>query len=196
MLSARIVLHVLTDLNDATVEIRIKIEETIEKGVKKMRRVLLSFIVIVSAASCDDSIVKTDFKATKNGSWNKDSIVEFSFSELDTIQKHHMYINLRNDNTFPYSNLFLIAELEYPNDEIVTDTLEFIMAQPDGTWLGKGYGSIKENKLWYKENIVFPSSGVYTLRLSHAMRKNGDVDGVVNLEGITDVGYEIVKSNE
>ena len=196
MLSARLVLHVLTDLNDATVEIRIKIEETIEKGVKKMRRVLLSFIVIVSAASCDDSIVKTDFKATKNGSWNKDSIVEFSFSELDTIQKHHMYINLRNDNTFPYSNLFLIAELEYPNDEIVTDTLEFIMAQPDGTWLGKGYGSIKENKLWYKENIVFPSSGVYTLRLSHAMRKNGDVDGVVNLEGITDVGYEIVKSNE
>ena len=186
----------MTDLNDATVEIRIKIEGTIEKGVKKMLRVLLSFIVIVLAASCDDSIVKTDFKATNNGSWNKDSIVEFNFSELDTIQKYHMYINLRNDNTFPYSNLFLIAELEYPNYEIVTDTLEYIMARPDGTWLGKGYGSIKENKLWYKENIVFPSSGVYTLRLSHAMRKNGDVDGVVNLEGITDVGYEIVKSNE
>ena len=70
------------------------------------------------------------------------------------------------------------------------------MAQPDGTWLGKGYGSIKENKLWFKENIVFPSAGVYTLRLSHAMRKNGNVDGVINLEGITDVGFEIVKSNE
>ena len=161
-----------------------------------MLRVLLSFVVIVSIVACDDSIVKTDFKATNNGSWNKDNIVEFSFSELDTIQKHHMYINLRNDNTFPYSNLFLIAVLEYPNVEIVTDTLEFTMAQPDGTWLGKGYGSIKENKLWYKENIVFPSSGVYTLRLSHAMRKNGNVDGIVNLEGITDVGYEIVKSND
>jgi len=161
-----------------------------------MLRVLVSFVVIVLVVSCDEAIVKTDFKATNNGSWNKDNIVEFSFSELDTVQKHHMYINLRNDNTFPYSNLFLIAELKYPNEEIVTDTLEFVMAQPDGTWLGKGYGSIKENKLWYKENIVFPSSGVYTLRLSHAMRKNGNVAGVVNLEGITDVGYEIVKSNE
>ncbi|MBT8307407.1 MAG: gliding motility lipoprotein GldH [Maribacter sp.] len=161
-----------------------------------MFRLLLSCLVIVLLSSCNDSIVKTDFRATTNGSWNKDNIVEFSFSEMDTLQKHHMFINVRNDNTFPFSNLFLIAQLDYPNGETVTDTLEFMMARPDGTWLGKGYGSMKENKLWYKENIVFPSSGVYTLRLSHAMRKNGNVDGVINLEGITDVGYEIVKSNE
>ncbi|MCP4977090.1 MAG: gliding motility lipoprotein GldH [Maribacter sp.] len=161
-----------------------------------MLRVLLSIVVITLLVSCDDSIIKTGFQATDNGSWNKDNIVEFNFSDLDTIQNHHIYINVRNDNTFPYSNLFLIAELNYPNGETVTDTLEFMMAQPDGTWLGKGYGSIKENKLWYKENIVFPSSGVYTLRLSHAMRKNGNVDGVINLEGVTDVGYEIVESNE
>ncbi len=161
-----------------------------------MFRVLLSVVVVILLVSCDDTIVKTDFKATNNGFWNKDNIVEFSFSDLDTIQNHHIYLNVRNDNTFPYSNLFLIAELDFPNGETVTDTLEFIMAKPDGTWLGRGYGSIKENKLWYKENVVFPSSGVYTLRISHAMRKNGSVDGIVNLEGITDVGYEIVKSNE
>ncbi|MDV7137531.1 gliding motility lipoprotein GldH [Maribacter sp. TH_r10] len=161
-----------------------------------MLRGILAFIGIVFMVSCNNSIVKTEFKPTENGSWNKDSIMEFNFSGLDTIQKHHMFINVRNDNTFPYSNLFIIAALDYPNGETVTDTLEYIMAEPDGTWLGKGYGSIKENKLWYKENIVFPSSGVYTLRLSQAMRKNGNVDGIINLEGITDVGFEIVKSNE
>ncbi|WP_282054045.1 gliding motility lipoprotein GldH [Maribacter luteus] len=161
-----------------------------------MLRGILAFIGIVFMVSCNNSIVKTEFKPTENGSWNKDSIMEFNFSGLDTIQKHHMFINVRNDNTFAYSNLFIIAALVYPNGETVTDTLEYIMAEPDGTWLGKGYGSIKENKLWYKENIVFPSSGVYTLRLSQAMRKNGNVDGIINLEGITDVGFEIVKSNE
>ena len=161
-----------------------------------MFRILLSLVVVVFIASCDDSIVKTDFRETNNGSWNKDNTVEFSFSGLDTVQKHHIYINVRNDNTFPYSNLFLIARLDYPNGETITDTLEYMMAKPDGTWLGKGSGSIKENKLWYKENIVFSPSGVYTLRLSHAMRKNGNVDGVINLQGITDVGFQIVKSNE
>ncbi|EAR02712.1 gliding motility lipoprotein GldH [Maribacter sp. HTCC2170] len=161
-----------------------------------MHRVLLSFVFIALMVSCDDSLVKTGFKATNNGAWNKDNIVEFTFSEMDTVQNHHVYINVRNDNTFLYSNLFLIAELDKPNGDTVTDTLEFIMAKPDGTWLGKGYANTKENKLWYKENIVFSSSGVYTLRLSHAMRKNGNLDGIINLEGITDVGYEIVKSNE
>ncbi|MGB5668075.1 MAG: gliding motility lipoprotein GldH [Maribacter sp.] len=160
-----------------------------------MLRVVFALVVVVFLVSCDDSILKSDFRATDNGSWNKDNVIEFNFSEMDTIQNHHIFINIRNDNTFPYSNLFLIAELIYPNGETVKDTLEFVMASPDGTWLGKGYGSIKENKLWYKENIIFPSSGVYTIRLSHAMRKNGNVDGVVNLDGITDVGFEIVKSN-
>ena len=146
--------------------------------------------------SCNEGLVKSDFQATDSGSWAKDDTVEFTFSEMDTVQKHDIFINVRNDNSFSYNNLFLIAQLNFPEGEIVTDTLEYEMALPDGTWLGKGYGSIKENKLWYKENIVFPTSGVYTLRLEHAMRKNGNVNGVENLEGITDVGFEIIKSNK
>ncbi|MDE3742270.1 gliding motility lipoprotein GldH [Maribacter polysaccharolyticus] len=161
-----------------------------------MLRSVLALVGVVFVVSCNTSIEKTEFRSTDNGFWNKDSIMEFNFSGMDTIHKHHMFINIRNDNTFPYSNLFLIAALEYPDGAMVTDTLEYIMAQPDGTWLGHGYGSLKENKLWYKENIVFPSSGVYTLRISQAMRKNGNADGILNLEGITDVGFEIVKSND
>lgn len=157
------------------------------------------FLVLASSLilfSCTSGIVKSEYKATDNGYWNKDDILEFTFAELDTLQQHDVFINVRNDETFPYNNLFLIAELNFPDGNIVTDTLEYEMALPDGTWLGQGYGSLKENKLWYKENIVFPTSGVYTLRVSHAMRKNGNVNGVENLEGVTDVGFEIVKSNQ
>jgi gliding motility-associated lipoprotein GldH len=67
------------------------------------------------------------------------------------------------------------------------------MATPEGEWLGQGYGSVKENKLWYKENIFFPVKGVYTLDISHAMRQNGKADGIQELQGITDVGFEIEK---
>ncbi len=161
-----------------------------------MPKSCIVIVLLMILISCDTAMVKSEFRATDDGSWNKDSIIEFAFSDLDTLQKHDMFINLRNDESFPYNNLFLIAELNFPSGDVVTDTLEYQMALPDGQWLGKGYGSVKENKLWYKENIVFPDSGVYTLRLSHAMRKNGNVDGVVSLEGITDVGYEIVKRNK
>lgn len=156
---------------------------------------VLSFICFLQLFfSCNTATIKSDFRATENGAWPKDSIVAFTFSELDTIAGHNIFINIRNDQTFRYNNLFLIAELNFPSGESLRDTLEYEMALPDGTWLGKGYGSLKENKLWYKENIVFPTSGVYTLQLSHAMRKNGAVDGVINLQGITDVGFEIEKS--
>lgn len=149
--------------------------------------------MVAVMVSCNSNMVKSEYRATDGGYWNKEDVLEFTFSEVDTIQQHDFFINVRNDETFPYSNLFLIAELNYPDGNTVTDTLEYEMALSDGRWLGKGYGSLKESKLWYKENIVFPTSGVYTLRVSHAMRKNGNVNGVINLEGVTDVGYEIVK---
>tara|TARA_R110002051_G_scaffold63597_3_gene115791 strand:+ start:1152 stop:1637 length:486 start_codon:yes stop_codon:yes gene_type:complete len=161
-----------------------------------MAKYLFYLLFITVFISCDSPVVKSEYKATTDGSWEKDSVIEFNFSELDTLQLYNLYINLRNDDTYGFSNIFLIAELDYPNGASVKDTLEYEMTMPDGQWLGKGYGSIKENKLWYKENIAFPIKGVYTLKLSQAMRKNGSLNGIIDLEGITDIGYQIEKSNK
>jgi len=159
-----------------------------------MRNAFLALLGIFGLASCQQSLVKSDYKATDNGFWDKDNPIAFSFSELDTLAQYNMFINLRNDDTFLYNNLFLITELTAPDGTIEKDTLEYQMANADGSWLGQGYGSLKENKLWYKEKIVFSSSGVYTFKVSHAMRNNGNVNGVEQLEGITDIGFEIVES--
>ena len=86
--------------------------------------------------------------------------------------------------------------MEFPHGKVVTDTLEYKMANPDGSWLGTGFGTIKENKLWYKEGITFFEGGTYNLRITHAVRNNGEVDGVTALEGISDVGYSIEAVSE
>ena len=160
-----------------------------------MRSIFSAMMAFFLLISCDTNVIRSEYKSLDNGIWNKDEVLQFSLTELDSVQKHDIYINVRNDDTFPFSNLFLIAAMTTPEGEVFKDTLEYTMAEPDGTWLGKGSGSIKENKLWYKENIVFPSPGVYTIEISHAMRKNGNVSGIVGLEGITDVGVEVTKSN-
>lgn len=159
-----------------------------------MRSSAYVIVVFLVFASCKTDIVKTEYQALSGGVWNKEDTLRFTFQELDTVQRHNVFINVRNDDNYPFSNLFLITSLTTPQGEVLQDTLEYNMALPDGTWLGQGNGSIKENKLWYKENIVFPSSGVYTLEVMHAMRKNGNVSGIVGLDGITDVGIEITKS--
>jgi gliding motility-associated lipoprotein GldH len=156
-----------------------------------MRRYICSLLVAALLLSCNDKLVYSEYKATSGGAWNRDEKMLFSFTPPDTVSRHNIFFTIRNDDNYPYSNLFLIATFNFPDSSSIKDTLEYEMALPDGTWMGKGAGSIKENKLWYKENIIFPFNGVYTLELVQAMRKNGSVSGLETLPGITDVGLEI-----
>jgi len=86
---------------------------------------LLVFTVLL--ASCNDNTVKSSFTSLPGGNWAIDNTVSFEFSELDTLAKHNMFIHIRNDETFEYSNLFLIAELDFPSGETVKDTLEYMV---------------------------------------------------------------------
>jgi hypothetical protein len=63
--------------------------------------------------------------------------------------------------------------------------------------LGTGFTDVKENKLWYKgydKPFIFDETGEYIINIQHAMRQNGQVDGIDNLEGITDIGFRIEHS--
>ncbi len=79
----------------------------------------------------------------------------------------------------------------FPHGKTIKDTLEYKMAEPSGKLLGEGLMGVKENKLWYKEKVVFSEKGEYTVNIQHAMRENGKVNGIEELQGITDVGFRI-----
>lgn len=86
--------------------------------------------------------------------------------------------------------------MNFPHGKTITDTLEYRMANPDGSWMGQGIGDVKENKLWYKENVQFFEAGNYTVDIAQAMRNNGAVEGVTKLEGITDVGFSVEEATK
>lgn len=144
-------------------------------------------------ASCDSKRVYDEYESVQRG-WNKDSVVTFKLGELDSLKAYDLFINIRNNSDYKYSNLFLITEIQFPKGKVISDTLEYEMAAPDGSWLGTGFGDVKESKLWYKENVRFTEPGEYEVRIQQAMRENGEVDGIDNLKGITDVGFRIENS--
>ncbi|MGB1307373.1 MAG: gliding motility lipoprotein GldH [Oceanihabitans sp.] len=151
----------------------------------------LAFILI----SCDANGVFDTYQSVSN-TWHKDAQVHFNIKEIDTSKTYNLFVNLRNNNKFKYSNIHLIVTLDYPNGKTIKDTLEYKMTKPNGAFLGTGFSSIKENKLWYKENFRFNEYGEYQLHIQHAMRKNGEVNGIIELEGITDVGFRIENTNK
>lgn len=158
---------------------------------------IILFVLFFSliGVSCDSNRVYDEYKSVPN-KWNKDSVISFKVNPPDSLNRYNLFVNLRNTNEYKYSNLFLIVEMAFPHGKTITDTLEYKMADPTGKLLGTGLTDIKENKLWYKENIIFNESGPYTVNIQHAMRENGKVNGVVDLEGITDVGFRIERTEK
>ena len=151
--------------------------------------------VLFSLTSCDSKSIFNQYKTIADASWEANQKVDFQFTIEDTISKRNLFINLRNNKNYPFSNLYLITELNFPNGTKVVDTLQYEMTNAKGEFLGSGFSDIKENKLFYKESKAFPVSGAYTFRVYHAMRKNGQVAGIQYLKGVTDLGFSIEKTN-
>ena len=159
----------------------------------KVVRNICCLFAVIFLISCDDSRVFDQYKTFDDG-WSKDSIVTFDFNQTSLNQKQNLYINLRTNNDYKYDNIFLIVSLEHPNGFTKVDTLQYKMANPDGTLLGQGFTDVKESKLFFKENFKFPKSGKYKIKVQQAVRKTGKIVGEKKLDGITAVGFRIEKS--
>lgn len=156
-----------------------------------LRTSLLLFGVMLLLFSCDKKRVFDEYKSVGKN-WNKDSIVSFDLPQLDPKRQYNLFLNLRDNNNYPYNNIFLIVSMEQPGKKVTVDTLEYQMANPDGSLLGDGFTDVKESKLVYKERIKFPA-GAYKVHIKQAMRQTGKVAGIQQLEGITEVGFRIEK---
>lgn len=160
-----------------------------------MHRLFAITTVLLVLVSCDSKMIYGEMRDLP-GYWEKNEVIKFDIPQLDSLKNYHVFLHLRNTNDYPYNNIFLIASMEFPNGKIVADTLEYRMAAADGSWLGTGIGTVKESKLWYKEHIRFFEEGSYRLSVSQAVRNIGDVQGVTQLDGITEVGYSIEEATQ
>lgn len=148
---------------------------------------LTGIIFIISLLSCNNDSVFNQYKTIPKAEWNRDSLLLFQVPVTDTLLNHNLFVNVRNDIGYKYSNLWLFIDIKQPGDTVgVRDTFEVTLADPAGKWLGTGFGGIKTNEILYRQNVYFPVSGIYEIQIQHGMR--GKL-----LEGITDVGVRVEK---
>ncbi len=158
-----------------------------------MRSNIFLIFLFLGLISCDSNRVYDQYQSVENNVWLKGNSAKFSIEISDTLSKNNLFINIRNNKEYEFSNLFLIAKMNFPNGFQVIDTLEYEMTDKAGNYLGSGYTDIKENKLFYKENIQFKNSGIYNFQVEQAMRKIKNIKGLDSLKGITDIGFRIEK---
>lgn len=161
-----------------------------------MRSITIAIIMLIVLSSCDEKTAQTQQFTFPSLGWPIKDAVTFNIKAPDTSSTYNIFINMRNNHEYAYDNLWIVSDLQYPFGKVVTDTLQYKMATPNGAFLGKAAGGVYENKLWYQEGVRFRETGTYKLLLRHAMRKNNEVNGIENLSGVLDVGYSLEKTTQ
>lgn len=151
-----------------------------------VNRCYLFFIVSYILLSCQAENTHFEDMERIDNNWKKIDTKSFSIPILSKDGKYDLQLIIRNNNQYPYRNLYIFTEIISPKGESLIDTLEYQLADITGKWLGSGMGEIKQNTLIYKENISLQDTGKYKVNISHAMREN-------NLKGIEDISLMVEK---
>ena len=172
----------------------VKTEIINQTTIKNSKRIFALLAVALSSAFCTqtDQSVFSEFQSTK-GDWEVSDVKKFSFEQKDTVTDYKMYLQLQANNDYPFSNIYLIAKIHAPSNQIYTDTLQYEMTDVNGALLGEGFTDTKTSKLLYKENYSFTEQGLYTIEVEQAVRRAEDIEGTSKLSGITGVGLTIEK---
>ena len=149
--------------------------------------VIYPLLMMVLLSSCDSNRIFEENVKIKDNSWSSADVIILRPDIPDTVSGYNVYINLRNASHYPFSNIFLFLNTVFPDGKIDRDTLEIMLAGPDGKWLGSGLGDIWDNRVLFKKNVSFPQKGEYRFELVHAMRLDP-------LPGIMDAGMRIEKA--
>lgn len=144
---------------------------------------LISFLFF----SCENPIVYDQYQAIESPSWEKDKTYYFTFN-IDSIDiPYDVNFQIRNNNMYPYQNLWLFYSEEMPIGPLQKDTIECVLADEFGKWHGNGI-SLFESSFPIRKNYLFPHKGQYTFSFRQGMRND-------ELTGIQEIGLRVERSS-
>ncbi len=108
---------------------------------------ILFLSLVLLFPSCDSKRIYDDNVEIPENVWNVDSIVKLEVDISDTAIPTNFYVNVRNADGYPYSNLYLFIKTKFPNGQQSNDTLECVLADEKGQWIGSGMGDIYDNQI-------------------------------------------------
>lgn len=118
-------------------------------------------ILLVSLVSCGKTPVYTKSYSFKNNTWEQDVKPVFKVEISDTSVYYTIQVMIRTTTDYGFNNLWFFVHSKTPNGQVGREPYEMKIANPDGTWAGKTFGTIVENTVYFKHR-KFPEKGMYT----------------------------------
>ncbi len=165
------------------------IRETFVNYRKTVHLVFVVATMVLFMTSCGSKAVFDQSLAVDQQGWSSRKMAHFEVPIKDTLSTYSFFLNVRHLEDYRYSNLYIFLHTRFPNGTATHDTIECVLAKPDGEWLGKSSGTLRENKILLNGALRFPVAGTYRFDIEQAMRQQ-------ELEGIHDIGLRIVKNTD
>ncbi|MFO7617268.1 MAG: gliding motility lipoprotein GldH [Bacteroidales bacterium] len=153
----------------------------------RLRKALIILAAVLSLAGCNQGSLYVNNQPVPKAVWDQEHFFKFDVDVTDTQQLYDIYLQVRNDGRYGYSNLWLFIQTSSPTGAYVRDTVECLLASPEGRWLGRGSGGRFSLEVPYRRQVRFPYSGIYSFEIQHGMR-------IKELSHVTDIGLRIQKA--
>lgn len=160
------------------------------KTSRTQSRKLKGIIAVLTCSlffSCENPALYNQYQAINNITWEKDKEYYFTFEVKDISVPYDLTLEVRNNNLYPYQNLWLFCSEEQPIGPLRRDTIECILADEFGKWHGHGI-SLYQSSFPIHSQYKFPYAGQYTFSFRQGMRDDA-------LEGIQEIGFSVRPSH-
>lgn len=147
---------------------------------------LIVFLFLNTA--CNDDFFFSSSVEFDDKTWNIDENALFKFQISEPDAKYAIFIDYNCEKQYLTENIWLEFAVKSPGNIEQKDTVMYLLTDKNGKWFGKEKSKYVENKFLYKNNISFPASGDYSVKIRHLMREN-------DLPAALSVGISIVKHN-
>lgn len=143
--------------------------------------------VLMLLISCRPEVLYDQYQIIEHTVWEKDKEYYFTFMVDEIEVPYDLTLEIRNNNLYPYQNLWLFCNEEPPVGTLRRDTIECLLADDFGKWYGQGI-SLFQLSIPLKKNHYFTHKGQYTFSFKQGMRTD-------QLKGIQELGFRVSKSS-
>jgi len=138
--------------------------------------------IFVILFSCSNDHNK--FHSFNEDGWEYNNTLNFKNYISDTTNMYEMSLIIRHTVDYEFQNLFLFLGKDHK------DTIEIILANKNGKWLGEGICDVREVEYVFERERVFERKGNFEIDVEQAMRY-GASEKIETLNHILDVGLRI-----
>jgi gliding motility-associated lipoprotein GldH len=154
-------------------------------------RTIVAAGMLLMAASCQPMKMDTYEKNLEipghEWSYEHKPVFEVTLLPQDTAYLYNIFVNVRHKDSYPYSNIWLVVNTQFPEGQPIPQRVELPLADMSGKWLGSGLDDIYEHQIPIQQSAILNKAGTYRFTFEQNMRQNP-------LPDIMNVGLRIEKA--